>query len=247
MNRDSKVRRCCPCRTTGSRSGTSRTPAPVAAWRSAFVIRRARQRWSTPTPRRSTSSRSACEATTAKAAPVALVSIDDRAARPIEVASATFTDFTLALDLATEGAAGTHMLEVAFDNGFAEQPLPADHRPRQGLVPRGRSAAGGDPGCARTAGRSSGKRRRRPPAEQGLCQRARQAQATSPHRPPRQTRGPPREGQGGRDRRASRAATPRTAGQAASPAPARSAAACCREDRARSLLNASPEGKPGAP
>ena len=51
--------------------------------------------------------------------PVALVSIDDRPARPIEVASATFTDFTLALDLATEGAAGTHMLEVAFDNGFA--------------------------------------------------------------------------------------------------------------------------------
>ena len=51
--------------------------------------------------------------------PVALVSIDDGAARPIEVTSATFADFTLALDLATEGAAGTHMLEVAFDNGFA--------------------------------------------------------------------------------------------------------------------------------
>jgi hypothetical protein len=51
--------------------------------------------------------------------PVALVSIDDHPARPIEVASANFTDFTLALDLATEGAAGTHMLEVAFDNAFA--------------------------------------------------------------------------------------------------------------------------------
>jgi glucose/arabinose dehydrogenase len=51
--------------------------------------------------------------------PVAVVSIDDLAPRSIDVVPATYTDFQLPLDPTNGGGAGTHTIEVAFDNDYS--------------------------------------------------------------------------------------------------------------------------------
>jgi hypothetical protein len=50
--------------------------------------------------------------------PVALVSIDGGPARAVSVESASFADYSLALDPGGEGAAGTHTFAVALENGL---------------------------------------------------------------------------------------------------------------------------------